>query len=151
MSLINLDDSLKIGISEIDRQHKDICLYLLNIQDECKEEISIKEITVQIDCIIKIVSRHFSDEENIMSKYNYPYFSEHYQAHLSGINNLIEFKDKVANNEIDLVKLKLFATSWLNWFEEQISVLDTKLAEFLKTNPNFVQNLFKTSFFSNQK
>ena len=96
--LIEWSEKLSTGINKIDNQHKHF-IGLINSTNALVESKKKKELNAQIPELLNYARTHFSTEEEIFDKYNYPYSSEHKLEHLKLIEKAISFYDRSKANE----------------------------------------------------
>lgn len=73
--LMNLiwDDNLSVGIDNIDNQHKELLNCIENLITAIEHSRSNDEIIKTLDFLEEYVIKHFTAEEEIQAKTNYPY------------------------------------------------------------------------------
>jgi hemerythrin len=90
-------DSMTVGDNTIDEQHKRLISILSEFIDACKSNKGIDELEKSLDFLVDYTVTHFSAEEAIQLKCNYPGYPEHKKIHE-------EFKAKVAGIVEDFKK-----------------------------------------------
>ena len=133
MAIFEWDDSLSIGIEEVDNQHKELIKKL----DDLAECILKKKGKDKIGTILRFMDdytkMHFSTEEEYMLKYDYPGLSHQKKQH-----------EKFKNTTMRLIKelesekdTESFASSvqrfLIDWLILHIKTTDQKFGEFLET------------------
>ena len=136
VSLIDWEASYDLGIEEIDSQHMNLVnaingLYS-TIENPDVEQI-VKEAFSELD---KFVLQHFSREEKLLEKMNYPTLAEHHEDHeeFKKMVRLVKSEYSKHNTVVDhdlVVMLK-------DWFFNHAQKEDRKYIEFFKRNkPKF--------------
>jgi hemerythrin len=73
---------------------------------------------------------HFSHEESLMRRLDYPDTDEHVKQHDDLISQLDEFSQNIAKDNLIKADLEEFISLW---FLTHIATFDTKLAAFLNS------------------
>jgi hemerythrin-like metal-binding protein len=127
-----------IGVVEIDYQHKEL-LNLVNytINNCTGNKIEEKKYFNKIiDGTIKQMKEHFSTEERIMEKTNYPKYNDHKSEHEKVIKELSEIVEGIKDGTIEL-KLIEIASFLKDWILDHIPRYDKDAKEyFLKGYDN---------------
>ncbi|UCG77722.1 MAG: hemerythrin family protein [Nitrospirota bacterium] len=132
---IEWDDSLSIGIDEIDNQHKKLVSKINELMhamgkgpDKAREEI--------LDTIIFLedyMQVHFSSEEDYMINSKYPDYKEHIKEHDQFVSDIEKMKEKViSHNKPTYLGLQTEIGHMLySWVTNHIAKLDKALGEYL--------------------
>ena len=134
MAIFEWDNSLSIGIEEIDNQHKELIKRL----DELAQSILQKKGKDKIAKMLKFMSdygkMHFSSEEDYMAKHNYPDLDFHQKQH----EKFKATTDKLINELKSEKDMESFASSvqrfLINWLILHIKTTDQKFGGFLAEN-----------------
>ena len=128
MKQLTLDETLALGIEEIDDDHSKL-IELYNILNQSVTEDASREyIEAVLEELINCTIWHFSHEERLMVKYGFDGYEEHKTDH----QDLIEGARKLQQKYLRLGKLEEDDLVYLErWLTEHILVSDTKLATFL--------------------
>jgi hemerythrin len=129
MRFVEWNNNLSVKISKIDVQHKK----LLDLMNMLYDSMSIGAGMVLMQNILKEMSDythyHFSIEEDLMSKFNYPEFIIHKAEHDYFKNKVIEFDTHFKLKKIELASELLdFLKTWLI---KHIKETDKKYGPFL--------------------
>lgn len=130
--MLKWSEDYKIGVLEIDNEHKEIItrfekLYSLMREGSGHEYYS--EILIFLD---DYINTHFSHEESLQLKINYPDYEHHRSIHKAfsdAVVKMTKTKSNVPVTNDDLIKLNLFVK---NWLLNHILIEDKKIGEFLK-------------------
>lgn len=127
-------DEYKIGIKEIDLQHRKLFdlvnkLYELDDANEANIKESLRTILYEFSDYMKV---HFKDEEAYMRAINYPDLAGHMKLHASIIEHLTEIIHTPAKLGIIKSKMKIVAKRSL---VEHIMHEDTKIKLYAMTLP----------------
>jgi len=121
------DDGYKIGHEEIDAQHQHL-FRLVNQVLAAKDKVALTTCAM---ALFQYTREHFSHEEQLMKRLNYPAMAAHEAQHNSLISRLSEVSARIANNTLDHAVLEAFLADWLL---NHIATSDTKLAAYIQAN-----------------
>lgn len=130
MSLFKWNDSYSVGHTDIDNQHKrlfELADLLHNAMSSGKgKEVLSKTLTD----LVGYTKYHFSSEEKLMQKCQYPEYNQHKQAHDELTAKVIEFQKAFETSRAVLtIDLMQFLRDWL---QHHIGETDKKVASYLK-------------------
>lgn len=120
---------LNTGIKEIDEQHQ----YLFNLINRIAIAIQENEAKAIVEVILDMklyAEVHFSEEEELMRKADYPKLKAHIQRHSDFISKTDRFLD-----ELELAPLAVTseAARFLrNWLVTHIQTVDADYARFIR-------------------
>jgi len=126
--------TLETGYDEIDEQHKQLFNTLNNFVAVCSEGKGADNILKIIDFLTKYTIMHFTTEEVLMKKTDYPEFVYHKQCHdtfKETVGDLTRRLNKEGPSE-DLIAN--VTTTIGEWLITHIRVDDIKMAKFVKNN-----------------
>jgi hemerythrin len=131
MVKISWDDSLSIGVEEIDSQHKQLIEKLDAVTEAIEKNQGEGTIAQTLDFLLDYTVEHFSTEENFMVKHNYPdmeFQKRQHKEFKQSVNQMIEdFELDGASKEIaDHIRDFLFI-----WLKKHIKEVDLPLAKFV--------------------
>ncbi len=116
----------------MDEQHKELFRQVDVLLDQSKKD----RINSTLDFLASYVVQHFSTEEKMQARTNYPKAAEHKQKHIDFVNSYKNLKseyDKSGGNPILLMKLSQAALAWL---KNHIRVEDKEFAKFYLASPS---------------
>lgn len=124
-----LDQTLSIGIEEIDGDHSK----LINLFNILKHSIAEGADTVYLEAVLEELINctiwHFSHEERLMLKYGYREYEEHRAEHQDLIDSVKQLQRKYTQNgKLDEKEDLEFLKRWLT---EHILVADNRLGAYL--------------------
>ncbi|MEE9355399.1 MAG: bacteriohemerythrin, partial [Methylococcaceae bacterium] len=123
------DDSLDVGIAEINRQHQILIDLINTISRGVKNNESVSQVAINMASLIDFTHEHFRYEEELFSGHGYPDAPEHKQTHIKLLGQLDNYKQQLQSNEsIDYASLMVFLTQWL---KKHIRHSDQEYAAFL--------------------
>lgn len=128
-SLFTWNSAYRIGINEMDNQHKKLFEILeeghLSIQN--KDYNNLHQI---FDSLLEYTYYHFKEEEELLEKYQYKELQEHKLLHQELIEYLNSSKQQFIENRLDD---EIFTTLTKDWLLKHILKEDAKYSEFLNT------------------
>jgi len=128
MSLFEWKEIYSVNVKEIDNQHK-IFAESLNELHEAMRTRKAKEV---IDGILvglaDYAGKHFSYEENLMKKHDYPELDDQKQKHKAFIGKVKEFTDKHKSGHL-MVSLEVM-NFLRDWWKDHILGTDKKYSAF---------------------
>lgn len=132
MPILYWKENYKIGVPEIDEQHQ----YLIGAINDLHEAISKGHghdySEKVLSKLIDYVEFHFSAEENLMEKVEYPEMEEHCLEHLLLKSRVLAFQKRFKEEREPLSEdLMLFLRDWL---ENHITVVDKKIGSYLSNS-----------------
>jgi hemerythrin len=126
-----------VGVNDFNRQHLRLASYAVEL-NQLVEELASREVTSadwrRIDALFSRVTRfveiHFSEEEALLLKHDYPEFPAHKRLHDRFVEELAGIQSKINNRNLSF-KGKFGAMLW-NWLYHHINEEDYKYREFLQ-------------------
>lgn len=114
MELISWRDSLSVGITEIDEQHKRLVAIINKLFDAMSQGKSKDVLHAIFSELSNYVVTHFGLEEKYMKQFGYDEYDYHKQEHTAFIQKLNDFKIQF-NSGKGSVTLELlnFLKDWL--------------------------------------
>ena len=135
--LIEWDESLSIGINEIDAQHK----HLVNLINKLNYSLEIGQtkdmVQTALSGMVDYTIIHFLTEENYFNKFGFEKAEEHKKAHKTFIDKVEEFKKEVELqdtnfDESNVYIAKEMANFLKDWIINHIKVTDKKYVNCFK-------------------
>lgn len=118
---IEWSDSIAIGLSTIDDQHKILLDLVSQLQSAVRENRTKKQIKTLLKGAVDYSEYHFGVEERNFAQFKYADASDHTSVHktlLSEVKLLQEEFNAKPNENISLVKIASFATNLIRHFTE---------------------------------
>ncbi len=129
MSILNWSDDYSVNIKEIDEQHKGFLKLINNFHDSLQDDIDHEAMPFLLNELVDYTKFHFSAEEELMKKRQYPEYEEHKAEHDSFANIIMDIlKEYEAGDKYAVDQLSLLLSSWLS---EHIVMKDKKYGEYL--------------------
>lgn len=132
MAFIEWSDTLSVGVTEFDNQHKRLIDIINKMHDSLssgKTNDVIKEI---LDGLLDYTIEHFSAEENFFEKYKYSEITKHREQHNKLLKEVMDLKNRLENSDISLsYETMVFLQDWLT---KHILECDMKYKEFFRSH-----------------
>jgi hemerythrin-like metal-binding protein len=131
MSLISWDRTLSVGIESIDQQHQ-ILIQLINDLHTAMRTGSGKQVVGEIlENLVTYTKTHFSNEETLLKKHNYPQLPGHINEHNQLTQKVDDLLKRHLNGEMAIT---LEVMGFLkNWLTHHILETDKLYTAFLKS------------------
>ena len=123
-------EDLSVGIDEIDQDHRQLITCLDNLFTACSAgqgPVVLKDILARL---MQYTREHFSHEEDVMRRVDYPDFDEHREMHIelvSALDDIIE-EFTISNNHELSNKTLQFLEDWLT---HHILIEDKKIGKYI--------------------
>lgn len=108
--------ALSVGHTKVDLQHKELIDNIEKIKELDPNNINPREIDNLLNFIMNYTIKHFSEEEELLKKWNYPDIESHHTIHEAfkkEIGNCIVNLRNKNYSKIYLSSLKVKLSSWL--------------------------------------
>ncbi|MDR0569220.1 MAG: bacteriohemerythrin [Spirochaetaceae bacterium] len=125
------EDRYVIGIPVIDEQHQELLRLTNELYEACRQgdEVAGKLFKDTVRQTVDYVKEHFSGEEKILERVNYPELGPHKQEHENFVKKVI---DEVKNFEGGKTFVpNQFVRFLRDWILAHIAVSDKKYAEYI--------------------
>ena len=125
------EDRFAVGIPLIDDQHKQLIDLANALHDTCRQgkEFVPEGFKKAVGAAVEYVNVHFSTEEKIMAKVNYPGMAEHKTEHQEFIKKVLA---EVKNFEDGAHFVpNRFVVFLRDWTLSHIALMDKKLADYV--------------------
>lgn len=129
--LIIFDDRIRIGLSEVDKQHKKLVDLINSLHKSMKLRQSKAKSVDILNELVNYTVNHFSFEEKLMKEHNYHELDDHILKHKDLVGKVADFQSKFSQGNATLsMDLMDFLKDWLLI---HINVTDRKYAPFFKS------------------
>ncbi len=91
MAIITWNESLMVGIPDIDKQHQSLVVGINNLQDAMAQGKGKDFLEHLLDDMLAYSTIHFSTEENYFEKFNYDDAQQHIKEHRAFAKKVVEF------------------------------------------------------------
>jgi hemerythrin len=132
MQLFPWNEDYEIGITEIDKQHRHLVGIINELSDAMIEQKGDEAVPQILEKLVDYIQLHFSTEEEVMHRGNYPALDTHSQEHHDMTREVLEFRKNYSrNHQVSPSELLGFLCEWL---KNHILMSDKELGRFFK-NP----------------
>jgi hemerythrin len=132
--MLTLSKDLEVGVLEIDAQHQELINRLNALLSMGQGADSREEPQKTMDLLEEYIVKHFSDEETLQKKNNYPEYESHKKMHQLYIEEFQKLKKEFASSGHSLKFTMDLNNSLINWIVKHIKTADVELGKFLKNN-----------------
>lgn len=113
MALFEWDDSIALGIPEIDQQHKALFEWINTLNDAISSGEGYEAVNEIIWKLIRYVTEHFTAEERLMLSINFSGFASHRKEHDQFVEKLREVQVKFIDGHEMGENILEFMVDWL--------------------------------------
>lgn len=134
MAIFEWNNSLSVGIQEIDNQHRQLIKKLNELAEYIQQKKGKDKIGTTLRFMNDYSKIHFSTEEEYMIKYEYPGLEKQKREHekfKGTVDKLIRELGKEKDMEFFASQVQRFLIDWLIL---HIKTVDLKFGEFLEEN-----------------
>ena len=113
-NFVEWDDTLSVGIEEIDEQHK-VLVEMVNKMHEAIHQRHGSDVVIGIlNDLAEYTRIHFAVEESLMRILNYPDYDNHKQVHEELLHTVEDLQEKVSSGKKSIgFELMHFLKTWL--------------------------------------
>lgn len=114
MPLLNWDNSYSVGVPEMDDQHKQLISIANKLYEAMKAGKSKETLSQVFDELIEYTKFHFTAEEALMRKVNYPGLNDQSTQHSDLTKKVLEFQAKFKEGALFIsIDVLNFLKDWL--------------------------------------
>jgi hemerythrin len=114
MALLEWNDSLKVNVAVIDRQHQRLVQMINDLNDAMRKGKGKDALGKILNEMVRYAMTHFSTEETYFDRYQYPETAPHKAEHASFVSKVKQFKADYDKNKVGLtIELMNFLSDWL--------------------------------------
>lgn len=115
MALINWTDALSTRIPSVDDQHKKLVNLINKLHDAMREGRGKEVLGQTLDEIISYTKYHFTYEEGLMRKADYPQLTAHKAEHELLVGKVLDLQEKYKAGNLSItIETLTFLKDWLN-------------------------------------
>ena len=129
MAAVIWNDSYSVGVKALDEQHKKL-FGMVNQMHEAMMAGKGRVVVGQVmNEMFDYVRLHFTAEEKLLERYNYPGLAEQKREHEAFIQKVEEMQQKMQAGNLTLsIEVSQFLQSWI---KDHIMGVDKKYSDFL--------------------
>ena len=128
--MITLTKDMEIGVAKIDEQHKELIDRINTIISMGLKSVSKEETQKTLDLLGRYVVQHFSDEEALQRKCNYPKYEWHRELHHKFIGDFMKIKEVFAENGPSVKFTVELNNRLIHWIVKHIKNVDAEFGKF---------------------
>ena len=114
MELIRWDDSVKIGIDTIDRQHQKLVMLINKLHSAMRNRAAQTVMSQIFKELVDYTVEHFANEERMLEEAGYEKLSEHKKIHIKMVAQVQEYRDQFESGSATVtMDLMNFLSDWL--------------------------------------
>lgn len=125
------DKSLATGIDSIDDQHKELFSRMNQLVLAMREGKGKNEVIKTLDFLEDYVIKHFTEEEEIQKKNNYPQYNIQHEEHEKFKKELKDLRKVFETTGVSAIFVINTQQTMTTWWRKHISNLDKDLGKFL--------------------
>ena len=126
------DESLVLGLNEIDNQHRSIFEHFQNMSEAVQKGEPTKTIEQLSVFLCEYANIHFTAEEKIMVEHNYPELESQRREHEEFTQDAKKLKETIKQDGVSQ-EIAIETTGKLfRWIIRHIKTHDKKMAEYVK-------------------
>ena len=112
--MIEWEDKYSVGVSIIDKEHKNIINIINKVIAAKQHKDNPEEITEVLNEMTKYTHEHFKNEEAYMIKFNFPMYQYHREEHLGFSMRILSYQSRVTNGDYEVANEILeYLKQWL--------------------------------------
>ena len=131
---IEWNEKLATGNSNIDNQHKELFRRFDTLLAACNQRKGKEEVHNLLLFLGDYVKTHFSMEETLQKKHNYPHYSAHKKEHDGFILDLQKLEVQLQLEGASFPLVIQTNQTIVNWLIKHINVMDKEMAAYLRSN-----------------
>jgi hemerythrin-like metal-binding protein len=131
MHALQWDDSMSIGVEEIDCQHKQLLEMVAETMRSLETGSQKEEVGLPLRRLCDYVIHHFATEEARMAPETYPQYDLHIQEHIDCSMAALDFlADFSSGKQVNIKDFLIFAQDWI---KRHVLGTDQTLGEHLRS------------------
>ena len=131
--MLEWTDKYASGSSLVDEQHKELFRRVNLLLASCDEGKGKLEVQRTLEFIREYVQFHFSTEEQLMRKYNFPGYPDHKLEHDKLVKQFLEVAEHLISGTLTLPEILQVHAFLIDWVCAHTLGTDKKMGAFLKS------------------
>jgi len=133
MGTIQWNESLQIGIPEMDEQHQRLVAIYNDLHEAVMQGKAHKQMNGILARLVDYTEMHFADEERLMASVDYPDLERHATEHRQLLDKVRLFQKKM---ELDQERITKPVMKFLEfWLSSHIQEKDREYADVARDQP----------------
>ncbi|HOB34254.1 MAG: hemerythrin family protein [Firmicutes bacterium] len=129
---IQWTDSLSVGVTEIDNQHKELFRQINVLIDACHKGKGAEAVGETLVFLDRYARMHFSTEEGYMERYQYPGLDVHRRQHQEFMDNLAEIRKRFEAEGPGVHIVVITNRILAGWLNTHIRRSDKALGDYIR-------------------
>lgn len=129
MPLMKWSEEFNTGVREMDEQHKKWMQVINNFYDHLQDKTLKSNIAELLDEAIEYTAYHFSEEEALMKRFNYPDYEKQKEEHAKITAHLAEYRVMLDEGRLNVSQP--VTSEMKSWFNNHITDMDKGYGEFI--------------------
>ena len=130
---IEWNEKLATGNHEIDNQHKELFLRFDSLLAACNQRKGKEEVHNLLHFLGDYVKTHFSMEEALQKKHNYPHYPAHKEDHAGFIREFQKLTEQLQAEGASFPLVIQTNQTMVSWLIKHINGMDKEMATFLRS------------------
>ena len=131
MDFIEWNDSLSVGVSVFDKEHKQLIALVNKLNQALAAGSAKKTMEDILRSLVNYTKIHFKHEEEYMTLYDYPEYAKHKAEHDDLTRQVMEFSERYSTGKTSFsLELMNFLKDWLT---KHILGSDKKYKDFFQS------------------
>jgi hemerythrin len=130
--MLALSKDMETGVEKIDSQHRELINRINSLLAVEGKSVSEEKTLETINYLGEYVVKHFSDEEELQIKSNYPRHAEHKKKHTLFVNEFSQLKNEFAGKSHSMEFTMKLNNSLITWIVKHIKGDDVEFGRFYK-------------------
>lgn len=115
MPIMQWDDSLSVGVTSIDAQHKTLLKHLNDLADAMSQGKAKDSLMFILRQLVAYTQMHFSTEEKYMTQWGFPELEGHKLEHQAFVEQVAKFQEDFRAGKVLLsVQVLNFLKDWVS-------------------------------------
>lgn len=131
---IEWNEKLKTGNSNIDNQHQELFRRFDSLLAACNQRKGKEEVQNLLLFLGDYVKTHFSMEEALQKKHNYPGYHDHKKEHDGFVLELQRLDGQLQQEGVSFPLVIQTNQTMINWLIKHINMMDKEMALFLRSS-----------------
>jgi hemerythrin len=130
---IKWNETLAVGVSEIDEQHRGLFDMLSRLLEACNQGKGKETVGSMIDFLEDYAAKHFSAEEKLQIASGYPQYKAHQGMHREYLQNVAGLRAKLEEQGPTLSFVITVNKTVVDWITNHIKKADRELGQHLQS------------------
>ena len=126
------NSGLSVGVDLIDTQHKELFARIDSFQEAMKAGRGREEVLKVMAYMQDYTVKHFTAEEGLQRKHNYPGYFDHKKLHDAFVRDINAMQADIVNNGVTVATGPMMGATLSNWLFSHINVHDKALGTYLR-------------------